>query len=245
MITVVPTRSDPSPLGSALGTRVGGPGRWLLQRDVQVTDVVERHQPRQAVRAHLNHADAAIRNAHVEPQGGGQGEHSAHQVADDVAVASGARHCGRRPASTTLHASSLRPRPVAARSLRMPVSTTTRTSVVERFLRYVTYDTQSAEGSPTYPSTAKQLVLLDRVAEELRAIGLNDAARDASGYVMATIPSTTRKPHVPVIGFIAHVDTSPEASGAAVKPIVHRNWQGQDLVLPDDPTAVLRQADCP
>jgi len=127
----------------------------------------------------------------------------------------------------------------------MPVSTTTRTSVVERFLRYVTYDTQSAEGSPTYPSTAKQLVLLDRVAEELRAIGLNDAARDASGYVMATIPSTTRKPHVPVVGFVAHVDTSPEASGAGVKPIVHRNWQGQDLVLPDDATAVLRLADHP
>ena len=125
----------------------------------------------------------------------------------------------------------------------MPVSTATGTSVVERFLRYVTYDTQSAEGSPTYPSTAKQLVLLDRVAEELRQIGLADAARDAHGYVMATIPATTRKARVPVIGFVAHVDTSPEASGAGVKPIVHRNWQGQDLVLPDDPTAVLRLRD--
>src|SRR5437867_12431735 len=119
------------------------------------------------------------------------------------------KHCGRRRASTTLHASGLRPRPAAARSLRMPLTTTACTSVVERFLRYVTYDTQSAEGSPTYPSTAKQLVLLDRLAEELRAIGLGDAARDARGYGMATIPSTTRKPHVPVIGFIAHVDTSP------------------------------------
>ncbi|HKQ58996.1 MAG TPA: peptidase T [Candidatus Eisenbacteria bacterium] len=127
----------------------------------------------------------------------------------------------------------------------MPVSAAPRTSVVERFLRYVTYDTQSAEGSATYPSTAKQLVLLDRLAEELRAIGLTDAVRDPHGYVMATIPATTRKPNVPVIGFCAHVDTSPEASGAGVKPIVHREWKGQDIVLPDDPTAVLRVADIP
>lgn len=124
-------------------------------------------------------------------------------------------------------------------------ATATRTSVVERFLRYVTFDTQSAEGSPTYPSTAKQLVLLDRLAEELRGIGLADAARDEHGYVMATIPATTRKPNVPVIGFVAHVDTSPEASGAGVQPILHANWQGQDIVLPDDPTAVLRLADNP
>jgi tripeptide aminopeptidase len=124
-------------------------------------------------------------------------------------------------------------------------ATATRTSVVERFLRYVTYDTQSAEGSPTYPSTAKQLVLLDRLAEELREIGLVDATRDPHGYVMATIPATTKKPNVPVIGFLAHVDTSPEASGAGVKPIIHANWQGQDIVLPDDPTALLRLADNP
>lgn len=126
----------------------------------------------------------------------------------------------------------------------MPV-TATRTSVVERFLRYVTYDTQSAEGSTTYPTTAKQLVLLDTLAEELREIGLADATRDPHGYVMATIPATTKKPNVPVIGFLAHVDTSPEASGAGVKPIVHAKWQGEDIVLPDDPTAVLRLADHP
>jgi len=127
----------------------------------------------------------------------------------------------------------------------MPEVVTTRTSVVERFLRYVTYDTQSAEGSPTYPSTAKQLVLLDRLVEELREIGLADAARDEHGYVMATIPATSRKKNVPVIGFVAHVDTSPESSGAGVKPIVHRGWQGEDIVLPDDPTAVLRLAENP
>src|SRR5262245_11057206 len=127
----------------------------------------------------------------------------------------------------------------------MPIAAPTGTSVVERFLRYVTFDTQSAEGSASYPSTAKQLVLLDKLAEELRAIGLKDVVRDAHGYVMATIPTTTKKTNVPVIGFLAHVDTSPEASGAEVKPIVHRNWQGQDLVLPDDPGAVLRIAESP
>ncbi len=120
-----------------------------------------------------------------------------------------------------------------------------KTSVVERFLRYVTYDTQSDEKSETYPSTAKQLLLLDRLVEELRAIGLVDAARDPYGYVTATIPATSKKSAIPVIGFIAHVDTSPEASGAGVKPIVHRNWQGEDIVLPDDPTAVLRLRDIP
>jgi tripeptide aminopeptidase len=119
------------------------------------------------------------------------------------------------------------------------------TSVVDRFLRYVTYDTQSSETSETYPSTAKQLVLLDKLAEELKAIGLKDAARDEHGYVMATIPATTKKSNVTVIGFIAHVDTSPEQSGEGVKPIVHRKWQGQDLVLPDDPSMVLRLADWP
>jgi tripeptide aminopeptidase len=119
------------------------------------------------------------------------------------------------------------------------------TSVVDRFLRYVTFDTQSTETSTTYPSTAKQLDLLRHLVEELRGLGLADAAIDEHGYVMATIPATSKKKDVPVIGFIAHVDTSPEMSGAGVKPIVHRNYQGQDLVLPDDPTAVLRPADLP
>ena len=127
----------------------------------------------------------------------------------------------------------------------MPETATMKTSVVERFLRYVTYDTQSDENSTTYPTTAKQLVLLDLLAEELRTIGLKDAVRDEHGYVMATIPATTKKKDVPVIGFVAHVDTSPEASGTGVKPIVHANWQGGDIVLPDDPKAVLRASDIP
>src|ERR1700716_4114916 len=120
-----------------------------------------------------------------------------------------------------------------------------RPSCVERFLRYVTFDTQSTETSETYPSTAKQLDLLRHLVDELKALGLQDAAIDEHGYVMATIPATTPKANVPVIGFIAHVDTSPEMPGAGVKPIVHRGYDGADIVLPDDPSAVLRLADNP
>lgn len=119
------------------------------------------------------------------------------------------------------------------------------TSCVERFLRYVTFDTQSDESSTTYPSTEKQLALLKHLVEELRAVGLEDATMDQHGYVMATIPATTRKKSVTVIGLIAHVDTSPEMPGAGVKPIVHRNYRGQDIVLPDDPSVVLRRKDNP
>ena len=127
----------------------------------------------------------------------------------------------------------------------MPDTATLKTTVLERFLRYVTFDTQSASDSDTYPSTFKQLVLLDELVKELRAIGLADATRDPHGYVFATIPATTKKTGVPVIGLLAHVDTSPEMSGANVKPIVHRAYAGGDLVLPDDPTAVLRPSEIP
>jgi tripeptide aminopeptidase len=118
-------------------------------------------------------------------------------------------------------------------------------SVLDRFLRYVAYDTQSREDATTYPSTPGQLVLLRDLVAELRALGVADAEMDAHGYVMATIPATTAKPQVPVIGVIAHVDTSPEMSGANVRPLVHRAYDGRDLVLPDDPEAVLRVADSP
>jgi len=127
----------------------------------------------------------------------------------------------------------------------MPATVTTKTSVLERFLRYVTYDTQSDETSKTCPSTAKQLVLLDLLVQELKAIGLVDATRDENGYVFATVPANTKKKNVPVIGFLGHVDTSPEQSGAGVKPIVHKAWRGQDIVLPDDPSQVLRPAEHP
>src|SRR5262245_7278416 len=93
-----------------------------------------------------------------------------------------------------------------------------------RFLRYVTFDTQSDERSESYPSTAKQLTLLNQLVDELKAIGIGDAAIDQYGYVMATIPATPGKEQVPAIGFVAHVDTSPEVSGANVRPVVHSNY---------------------
>jgi tripeptide aminopeptidase len=118
-------------------------------------------------------------------------------------------------------------------------------TAASRFLRYVTFDTQSTDQSDTYPSTAKQLVLLNRLVDELKEMGVADAAIDQHGYVMATIPPTPGKEHVPVVGFIAHVDTSPDVSGAGVKPIVHKAYDGRDIVLPDDPSMVLREADNP
>ncbi len=120
-----------------------------------------------------------------------------------------------------------------------------RTSCVERFLRYVTIDTRSEEDSSTFPSTSKQLDLLRLLVDELEAIGLEDVAMDEHGYVFATIPATTKKSGVPVVGFIAHVDTSPEVSGEGVKPVVHANYDGRDLALPDDPTQVIRFAENP
>ena len=118
-------------------------------------------------------------------------------------------------------------------------------AVLERFLRYVRYDTQADESSDTYPSTSTQLVLLRELARELEALGAADVLMDAHGYVTATVPATSRKSRVPAIGFIAHVDTSPEMSGAGVKPLVHPCYDGQDIVLPDDPNAVLRRAENP
>lgn len=118
------------------------------------------------------------------------------------------------------------------------------TTCVERFLRYVAIDTQSCEGSDSYPSTDKQLDLLRLLVRELRELGIRDAEIDRYGYVFATIPSTVSK-DVPTVGFLAHVDTSPEMPGAGVKPVIHRNYRGQDLVLPDDPSAVIRAADNP
>jgi tripeptide aminopeptidase len=120
-----------------------------------------------------------------------------------------------------------------------------RDACLSRFLEYVTFDTQSDENSETYPSTPKQLELLRHLLKQLKEIGLKDAAMDEHGYVFATIPATTKKARVPVVGFIAHVDTSPEMSGANVKPIVHKNYRGQDIVFPDDKTAVLKFKDNP
>lgn len=110
----------------------------------------------------------------------------------------------------------------------------------ERFLRYVQIDTQSDPNSKTIPSTAKQKDLSKLLVKELQEIGIKDAELDEFGYVYATIPANTTK-KVPVICLCSHVDTAPDCSGAGVKPIVHSNYKGQDLVLPDDPTIVIRE----
>jgi tripeptide aminopeptidase len=109
----------------------------------------------------------------------------------------------------------------------------------------VTINTRSDEATTSCPSTPGQLTLLRLLVNELGQIGLTDITMDEHGYVMATVPATTSKQHVPVIGFIAHVDTSPEMPGHDVKPIVHRSYDGRDLVLPDDPSVVLRTSDDP
>lgn len=114
------------------------------------------------------------------------------------------------------------------------------TSVLDRFLRYVKIDTQSDPNSGSFPSTAKQRDLSNLLVVELQELGIEDAHLDEHGYVYATIPSNSDKKDVPVICFCSHVDTSPDVSGAHVNPIVHENWDGSDIVLPDDPTQVLR-----
>src|SRR5688500_16102625 len=119
-----------------------------------------------------------------------------------------------------------------------------RFTAAERFLRYVQIDTQSDPQSKASPSTEKQKDLGKLLAEELLQIGLHDAHMDEWGYVYATIPSNSDK-KVPVICYCAHVDTAPDCSGTNVKPILHSNYQGQDIVLPDDSTQVLRMADYP
>jgi len=107
--------------------------------------------------------------------------------------------------------------------------------VAERFLRYVRYDTQSAEGVESFPSTEKQKELSRLLVKELKDLGLDDAAMDDYGYVMATLPGNVEH-EVPVIGLIAHVDTSPEVSGAGVNPQIHANYDGGPIRLNDDHT---------
>jgi tripeptide aminopeptidase len=119
-----------------------------------------------------------------------------------------------------------------------------RFTAAERFLRYVQIDTQSDPQSSSYPTTGKQKDLSRILADELKKMGLADAHMDDYGYVYATIPSNTNK-KVPVICFCAHVDTAPDCSGTDVKPIVHKNYNGSDIVLPDDKTQVIRMSDYP
>ena len=117
-------------------------------------------------------------------------------------------------------------------------------TLLDRFCRYVQIDTQADETSSTYPSTPGQLELGKLLGDELRAMGIADATQDEHGIVLGTIPATNGKTG-PVVAWIAHVDTSPETSGHGVKPIVHHGYDGADIVLPGDPSKVIRVTDNP
>lgn len=117
-------------------------------------------------------------------------------------------------------------------------------TAADRLIRYVQVDTQSDPASETQPSTEKQKDLSRILVDELKQIGISDAELDEYGYVYATIPATTDK-NVPVLCFCAHVDTAPDCSGKNVKPILHMQYNGQDIVLPDDPTVVISTKDHP
>ena len=119
-----------------------------------------------------------------------------------------------------------------------------RFTAAERFLKYVQVDTQSDPHSTEHPSTKKQFNLSHILVEELLAIGITDAHVDEYGYVYGTIPSNSSK-DVPVICFCSHVDTAPDCSGENVKPILHQNYQGNDIVLPDDTSLVITTKDYP
>ncbi len=121
---------------------------------------------------------------------------------------------------------------------------------LEKFIRYAKIDTQSMDDAESYPSTKKQFDLLNLLLKELRELGLKDAQIDRYGYVTATLPSNLPPSHrargkVPVVGLVAHVDTSPSASGTDVKPQVIQAYAGGDIVLPGDPSVVIRESENP
>ena len=111
-------------------------------------------------------------------------------------------------------------------------------TVTERFLRYVQIDTQSDPAAACFPSTAKQLKLAELLVQELQAMGLTDAYSDTNGYTYATIPSNISQ-DVPVICFCSHIDTAPDCSGTGVKPILHKDYTGAPIILPDDNSQVI------
>lgn len=117
-------------------------------------------------------------------------------------------------------------------------------SVLERFLKYVRIDTQSDETSPTSPSTAKQLDLCRLLEQESRDLNLQNISISEYGTVLATIASTIDHP-APTIALVAHVDTSPEYSGTNVQPILHENYNGEDIILPAEPSKVIRVSENP
>lgn len=118
-------------------------------------------------------------------------------------------------------------------------------SIADRFMRYVRIDTQSDPNSSSHPSSGKQKDLSKLLHRELLGMGITNASTDEFGYVYASIPSNSDKKNIPAICFCAHVDTAPDCSGTDVKPIHHRYYDGKDIVLPDDPSQVLRMSDSP
>ncbi len=117
-------------------------------------------------------------------------------------------------------------------------------SVTDRFLEYVKIDTQSDESSETTPSTGKQFHLAKKLVDELKEIGLEEVNLDEFGYIMATLPANTDK-KVPVIGFLAHMDTSPDMAGSGVNPRIHKKYDGSDIVLNDKDNVILSPNDFP
>src|SRR6478736_5634278 len=117
-------------------------------------------------------------------------------------------------------------------------------TAAERFMRYVQIDTQSDPHAETHPTTEKQKTLAQLLATELQQMGISDAHMDAWGYVYGTIPSNTSK-NVPVLCFCSHVDTAPDCTGTNVKPTVHKNYQGADIVLPGDKSQVIKVSEHP
>lgn len=118
-------------------------------------------------------------------------------------------------------------------------------TLLTRFLRYVQIDTQSDETSTTHPSTPGQWVLLRMLKQELEAMGAADVQLTRHGHLMASIPTTTRKPAGPIVAFLAHVDTAPDCSGKGVKPVVHSHYNGSALKFPDNSRLVLEPATSP
>jgi tripeptide aminopeptidase len=124
----------------------------------------------------------------------------------------------------------------------MSASKNINNTLTDRFLRYTAIDTQSDPNSETFPSTEKQKNLGRVLVAEILEMGLKDAHLDEYGYVYASIPSNSDK-KVPVICFCSHMDTSPDCSGEHVRAIIHRNYQGEDIILPDDQTQIIRLKD--
>lgn len=121
---------------------------------------------------------------------------------------------------------------------------TMKTEIIKRFISYAQVDTQSDESSDTCPSTPGQLVLARKLVEELESIGMQDITLDSNGYVMATLPSNTEK-EIPTIGFLAHIDTATDFTGANVQPQIVEGYDGQDIILNKELNIVLSPKDFP